>query len=160
MSYTCEQIIPALASVTEHLVHEVAHSDPEQFIVDNKISVYKVLSYLGMDVCVAKGDGEGYYNGGVRYEPDQIVRNTLKPHMTYRCGVYRGLVKKVVTGTRVVDKRDEEGNVVGTQSKPILAYHKMADIYDKYGTLQAQDIYKYVKEEDMVNILDEYREGV
>lgn len=160
MSYTCEKIIPALASVTEHLVDEIANENPDEFIDNGRILVFKVLSFLGMDVRVAKGDGDGYYNGGVHYEPDQIVRNLLKPHMTYRCGVYKGLVKKVKTGEKKIQVRDKKGNVEKVVKTSIYNYHKVADIYDKYGTLQATNIYKYVKEEDMINILDDYKDGV
>ncbi|QXN60208.1 hypothetical protein KUA24_141 [Vibrio phage HNL01] len=163
MSYTCEEMTPALAAVTEHLVDEVARAMPDEFMKGNEVNTLKVLHFLGMYTSKAKGDGEGYYNGGVTFYKDQVVRNTDKPYLTYRCGVYRGLVRKEVIGSREVtsfETNPETEEVYPVRKiKNIVQHHKMVDVYEKYGTLQAQNIGNYVKESDMVNIMDGYREA-
>ncbi|QVV99190.1 hypothetical protein 2017DRC87_1000 [Vibrio phage ICP1] len=151
-NYTAEVITQTIASVTEHLVHEIAHSEPNKFIDENGcILLWEVLHYLGFHVGKVEKDitrsdrttlPDGYFmTKNVIFEPQQIVRDLNNPHMTYKCGVYKGKLRQIPTG-RVSGKRK------------ITTPHKMQGLYDKYGTLQAKDIYKYVPKYTMVNILE------
>lgn len=132
--YIENDVRPYIA-VTESLVQEVAESDKATFMgINGEIKVYDVLYYLGFKIATK------LYNRDVSYIPKQFVRNINKPHLVFESAVYKGRLRK---------------EQVGYNGKnPIYRYHKMQEFYDKYGILHPSDLSKYVKSEDMINILE------
>lgn len=124
-----------LCSVTEEKVIETAKSNKELFYFEGGINIPRVLFSLGFKIDFSD------YGKGYRVTGDVYVRNTKKPHLVYKTKIYSGKVRKKVKS--VVDGKINYGK----------DFHEMLKLYQKTEILQPDNIYDYIPEEDMENIL-------
>ena len=145
-----------MAAVTEHLVMEVAEEKPHLFIRNGKVDINSVLYYLGIDVdtrIVAEGkDRDGLWNvNNYSIQYDKMVRSIQFPRKSYKTTIYKGYIRNAV-------KVDENGKLQydasGYPMKDKTKHHHLKELYDKFEVLQAKDILRYMKEEDMVDLCE------
>lgn len=128
-----ENLVRPCAMVTDHLVTEIACSEPELYIDEyGEIRLYKILTLLGFKV-----DHSSFNHGVIRLD-DMIIRTEEHPYLTYKTTVYKGHIQRKKIGH------------IGT--RPILDYHWLYDTYEEKGILQASDIFDYITEDELVNI--------
>ena len=113
-------------SVTFHLVHEVAHSEPEKFLnKNNEIKTYEVLHYLGFNI------DKHTHTRDITEVPQVLIRNNHNQRTCYYADIYKGLVR----------------NIKG-------ASHPLLDEYMRYEVLQPTNLSTYVSDDELFNIDD------
>lgn len=141
-------------AATHHIVQEIAESNPDMFIQPNgEINIPRCLFYLGfdvrMDITVEGKDRDGYYNRhNYNSKDNMLIRSSQYPTKAYRTTVYSGWLRGAAN---IEGVKDKNGNIPKLNPKRL---HHLQDVYRKVGILQATDLDKFVRKEDLLDLDD------
>lgn len=129
--------IPNLASCTYEMVHATAWANPDLFIKDGEISLYRTLFHLGFYI-----DNKDYLKG-IRTTHDVLVRCHLQPDLVYTTTIFAGRCRRAVKFVK--------------NGKPVYhknVWHHRKTWYERNEVLQPDNIFEYIPRENMTNILE------